>query len=396
MDKDHKKLRDHRNTRPYGDQNEVSHDPYWGSVWHRDLPKNIPVPELKGKYCSSPFDWLEISADGRCWLCCPTWLPYSVGNIFTSSIGEIWNSKKVKQIRQTIYDGTYNYCMKTICPKIQSNNLLPIEYHAPQDRWVEDPKGFPENINFSTDESCNLFCPSCRISKIMHGEGPMYDARKNLNDKIWNEILDQPKDRFIGIHITGSGDPFGSKVFREQLLNIDCSDRPNMFFYFKTNGVMLTPKMWSQLHRIHKNIKTINISMDSAFEPTYDKIRAGGNYKVLLDNIRYLDPIAKELGIEIYYDYVVQKSNHREMLEFCELINEIAPNYKMCQFTLVSDWGTWPKEQYQRQAIWKDDHPDHQGWLEYLANPLFDNYRVNWMNVKNYRLRAVQQYGHKY
>jgi len=385
---------DHRNTRPYGNSDEIVHDPYWGAVWHRDLPNNIPVPELEGRYCDSPFNWIEISADGRTWLCCPTWLPYSVGNVFENTISEIWNSKKVQQIRQTIYNGSYNYCQKTICPKIQNGSLPKLDPQQPQ--WVEDPTGFPENINFSTDESCNLYCPSCRIKKILHGDGPLYLARKSLDDRIWDEVLAQPKSKKINIHITGSGDPFGSKVFRERLLSLDCTDRPNMYFYFKTNGVMLTPKMWDSLSRIHNNIKNINISIDSARPETYDKIRAGGNWNTLMSNLQYLDPISAERGIEIYYDYVVQKSNHREMLEFCELVSKTAPNYKHIQFTLVSDWGTWPKEQYEKQAIWKDNHPDHAAWLEYLADPRFNNYRINWMNVNQYRRRAVEQYGNKY
>jgi len=389
-----KKTANHVTARPFVQETSFKKDDYWGEVWDRtkNFGANERVASTTGKYCAKPFTWFEIQIDGRVFMCCPTWLPYPVGNVFENTISEIWNSERVIKIRESIYDGSFKYCNKPLCPDIQAGYLKDLNEIPAADRWIVDQTGFPKNINFSTDESCNLSCPSCRTSKILHSSGPDYDHRQLLDDKIWSEIMARPKDIDINIHITGSGDPFGSKIFRERLLSLDATERPNMRFHFKTNGVMLTPKIWEQLHRIHRNIKNIHISFDAGTEQTYNITRRGGDWNTLIENMRALDPIARDNGIQLFYDYVVQAANATEMLDFCKLINEISPNYYLLHFTRISDWGTWPTQEFERQAVWMESHPDHQAWLQHIANPEFDKYRINWANNAQFRKIAIEKF----
>lgn len=383
---------DHVSARPHIPKSLAAAESYWGKVLDRSSSFSLDerTAATQGKYCSKPFTWFEVQIDGRVFLCCPTWLPYPVGNIFDNTIAEVWNSERVVKIRESIYDGSFRYCNKPLCPEIQSNFLKRLDTVDEQDRWTLDPTGFPKNINFSTDESCNLSCPSCRTDKILHGHGAEYDHRKALDDRIWNEILARPRDIDINIHITGSGDPFGSKIFRERLLSLDATDRPNMKFYLRTNGVMMTPKIWNQLNRIESNIKNIHISFDAANKSTYDITRRGGDWDTLIENVKYIDPIARRLGIQLFYDFVVQDINAFEMLEFCELVNSISPNYYLIHFTRVSDWGTWDRENFMKRAIWMNTHEKHAEWLEYISDKRFDNYRISWSNMAQFRKTAIE------
>lgn len=397
MEQPEKKKLNHITAKPFVDSKDLVNSKFWGTIHTRNHNFNSSenVKSTVGKYCNKPFEWLEINGHGRAFMCCPTWLPYSIGDVSVDSIHQVWNGLRAKMIRRSIYDGSFKYCNKPLCPEIQAGKLPDLSTVSEQDRWVTPPTGFPSQINFSTDESCNLSCPSCRVGKVLHADGPEYERRKALDDKIWNEILAQPKDARITVHITGSGDPFGSKVFRERLLSLDFTDRPNMRVVLKTNGVMLTPKIWNQMHKIHKNIVAINISFDAATEPTYNITRRGGHWPTLIENVRYLDPVAKQLGISIFYDYVVQFVNSAELLPFCRLISEISPNYGNIQFTRISDWGTWPKAEFENQAIWKEDHPHHENWLHHLSDPEFDQYRVHWSNISQFRQRGIEKYRKK-
>jgi hypothetical protein len=52
------------------------------------------------------------------------------------------------------------------------------------------------------------------------------------------------------MNVTGSGDPFGSKIFRDLLFGIDGSKYPNVKINLQTNGVMFTPKYWKNMKKI--------------------------------------------------------------------------------------------------------------------------------------------------
>lgn len=384
----------HATAKPFVNRKDISVSKFWGSVIRRDSnfnPSEQGVVQPKGKFCQSPFTWLEINLEGRAYMCCPTWLPYAIGEIKTQSIAEVWNGRKAQLIRESILTGDFGYCNIPLCPKIQSNILQDRSQVPAENIWTVDPACFPKHINFSTDESCNLSCPSCRIGWILHADGPEYQQRQDLDDKIWNEILAQPLDLDLTVHITGSGDPFGSKIFRERLLGLDLTHRPNLRIVLRTNGVMLTPKIWQQLSRIHSNIDSISISFDAATEDTYNITRRGGHWQTLLDNMRHLDAACAG-KIKLNYDYVTQFSNSAEMLDFCKLISQISPNYNGVQFTRVSNWGTWPLEVFEHEAIWMEKHPHHENWLHHISDPAFDQYRINWSNISQFRSRAISKY----
>ena len=141
---------------------------------------------LKNRYCPKLFTFIEVDRDGGCWLCCPAWLPKKIGNILTQSFDEIWNGDIAKELRNQVFTGNWNYCRHTVCPEIVQN-FLPDLSEAPdnikkQHTHVAD---LPTVINFSEDESCNLQCPSCRISKIIYKKGTHeYNSRKKVNENV--------------------------------------------------------------------------------------------------------------------------------------------------------------------------------------------------------------------
>src|SRR5689334_20702121 len=62
-------------------------------------------------FCSKPFTWFEVSGwsapKGDVYLCCPTWLDTSIGNLQDQSVEEIWNGEPAQAIRRSILDGSY-------------------------------------------------------------------------------------------------------------------------------------------------------------------------------------------------------------------------------------------------------------------------------------------------
>lgn len=374
-------------------QGHMVDDPLFGQVFIRDTQGlNNPEPDLKGMYCNHPWEWLEVQANGNVYMCCATWLPVPIGNWFENTWDEIWNGERARAVRETILNGSYKWCNKKLCPKIQSNYLTPME-KVPAEQKLPHAK-FPRHINFSSDESCNLSCPSCRRSRIQYNEGPDYEHRKKLNDEIWDIILAQPNDQIIECHITGSGDPWGSKVFRDKLLELDLRDKQHIRLKFKTNGVMLTEKIWNQMWRLHDNIDQIGVSWDAATEPTYKITRREGDFKQLQKNMRFINDVAASYpNINFHFDFVVQADNYKEIHECIDMkINEY-PNARYVMFTVLSDWGTWDKQGYESRAVWKETHPWYKYLMKELASvPVEKDKWIYWANFKGLVDKARKEY----
>ena len=397
--------------------NKVSHQPwavgasghmeheFFGKVWIKENEGHADrkPKKLKGKYCKKLYTWLEVDMHGRCWMCCPSWLPYPIGNVLEDSVEEIWNGRRAQELRRQIYTGEWNYCQHWSCPVIQEDALPTIKEtlkNKTGSQFELDAlkaqrltiKELPRQINFSNDESCNLQCPSCRVNKLLFTSGPEYERRKKVNDKIIEMFLTEPTDREFEIFVTGSGDPFASKIYRDMLYNLDGVDFPNLSVSMQTNGVMYTPKMWDKLHKIHRNLRHCRISFDAGCKDTYEnKTRLNGDWDLLLENCKHLD--LQRLSFEkfqIYYDFVVQVDNYKEMKQFIELCRENFPRRKKIAFSMVVDWGTWAPEVYAQKCIWKDDHPEHQQFLEILRDPIFGESDIQLGNISSLRHKALR------
>lgn len=352
---------------------------------------------LQGKFCRNPFVQMDVYEQGKVYSCCSSWLPTPLGNLNNSTILESWNSPTSQDIRRSIFDGSFRYCDHKVCPLIQSNELPSLEEARKDadlreiiDNQVTELEQLPTFINLCNDASCNLSCPSCRVEQIIYPKGAEFEKRLHLQDKITTELFAQPNDRHFTVNVTGSGDPIASTVFRTFLYNLDGKKFPNMKINLQTNGVLLTPKTWERMHKIHKNINTILISFDAATEATYNITRRGGNWSWLLKNTERLGELRKTDEVNfLRLDFVVQQANYKEMPAFVEIAKSL--NADRVSFAMVLDWGTWSRKEYIKQCIWEPDHEEFNDFLKVLENPVFDDPKVFLGNLTEYRKLALSR-----
>ena len=352
---------------------------------------------LEGRFCRNPFVQLDVYEDGRLYSCCSSWLPTPIGNLKSGSVVDSWNSNASQKIRESIFDGSFRYCHQKVCPMIQQDNLPTIE-EARKDPFLRDIidkrqtrlEVLPTFVNLCNDASCNLFCPSCRTQRINYPNGKEYEKRQHLQDKITQELFSRPTDHPFTVNVTGSGDPFASAVFRDFLYKLEGKDFPNMRINLQTNGVLLTPRNWQRMEKIHDNIATILVSFDAALPETYAITRRGGNWDLLQENVKRLGELRArgELGL-LRLDFVVQRANYREMPAFVELGKALGAD--QVSFSMVLDWGTWSIAEYEKQCIWKEDHPQFTDFIRVLEDPILDDPMVVLGNITEYRAMARQQ-----
>ena len=350
--------------------------------------------DLRGRFCARPFELMEIHREFFAFACCPSWVPQNIGNCETNDLMTVWNSRAARLIRLGVLDGSFRHCDHRACPEIQSGNLPRIE-DLPEDhrqiveeaRIVQDT--LPRQIALCYDDSCNLSCPSCRATKRLEYEGEGYERKIRFTERLMDQVLAQAEHHFISLRVTGSGDPIASKVFRHLLAGIDGRSLPRLRIILQTNATMLTPKVWQELAGIHGNVHGISISIDAAREATYAKVRRLGNWRQLMENIAFVNGLVADGTVPVLdYNFVVQTENFREMGDFVSLCRGFGPPSHI-NFSLVNDWGSWSREEYLRQCIWKTDHPEFSDFLAALRDPRLDDPAVDLGNVTAYRLHAL-------
>ena len=353
------------------------------------------VVSLEGRFCKNPFRQVDLEPDGAAFACCSAWLPTPMGNLENSSLMEMWNGHAMQKIRESIYDGSFRYCRHDRCPEIKSGTLPSLQ-EGEKDRefgpfvkqrctTLETP---PRFVNLVNDRSCNLYCPSCRTTRINHNDGPEYEKAANLQQRLLEPYLAEPNEREFKLSITGSGDPFASRAYRELLYSVDGSQYPNMNISLQTNGVLLTPRNWQRMKKIHANISTILISFDAATEETYNNTRRGGNWATLLANCERMAKLRASGEVKhLRYDFVAQRDNYREMPAFVELARKLGGDH--AYFSKLLDWGTWPHFEYLERCPWETGHPLYEDFMELLREPVFNDPFVDLGNLSDFHREAL-------
>ena len=343
----------------------LKHNDIFGTIHIKnELETQADKKNLKGKFCSLPFSGIEVDSTGKVYTCCVAHMPYSIGNIYEQTLEDIWKGEKAKLIRESILDGSYRYCMHTICPRIVHEDLPDLREEN-KIELVEEPTRASLNL----DSTCNLYCPSCRKTKIDFNSDDQQQLKiKSGLDNVISYIFSQPSDKRISLSVTGSGDPFYSVVYRDFLFNFDPAPWPNLKLNLVTHGVMLTEKYWDKMSKWHKRLNSIQITVDAATESTYNKLRPGGNWKTLLENLKMLGEKLidfPETRLELYF--IVQQGNYKEIVEFIDLINNlIVRGNVVFVFNKIMDWGTFSYEDFKEHAIWRPDHQDYANYLSII------------------------------
>lgn len=328
-------------------------------------------------FCSRPFKWFEITQVnglGEVYMCCPSWLDTSIGNLRYESAEQVWNSKRAQEIRRSILDGSFKYCNRSRCPFLQTLSKPVKKVEEVTNEYLKMviekrltilPYG-PREINCSYDRSCNLSCPTCRSAMIIErkNERQILEIQK----KIHIEIL---RDAHL-LYITGSGDPFGSPFFRQWLQTMKKKDVPNLRkLHLHTNAILWTPKMWDTISPdIQQLVNSAEISIDAASSKTYAINRRGGSFERLLENLAFISTLRKNGPLQwVGVSMVIQENNFMEMPDFVHLGKRFC--FDTVYFSKLVDWGTFTKEEFKKRAIHLPTHARHSELVNLLKDKLF-------------------------
>jgi len=331
-------------------------------------PKN-PKYQLQGKICATPFQQLDV-LERSTHQCCASWLKTSAGDLSRNDWQAVWNSPTAQAIRASVMDGSYRYCNKIACPRIQASHWVPETDLAQNPDWAEAvaegrtevPQG-PEVVNLAYDRTCNLSCPSCRTERFA-----ATDTERARFDRMQERAILPMLKNAKRVMVTGSGDPFASKNFRRLLEQLTPEEYPELRFQVMTNGMLFTPAQWANFPTLHGRTAVLKISVDAATGPTHELLRRGARWPVVLENMKFAGALTKAGLIENFdLVFVVQEENFHEMGDAVDLAKQVGAT--CVYFARITNWGTFTDAEYQAKSVFLPTHPDHAEFLDRMQDP---------------------------
>lgn len=302
----------------------LEHVPYYLRTKYRE-----EIKQGITNSCNLPSNSLSIDWQGNCFVCvCDGWLPVTVGHITNfENLESVWQSPVARSLQQDIEDKKFTHCRVDFCD-IKKQNILKDFY----------------TLSINIDESCNLQCPSCRSQKINHTSGIIFKQKTKWAEHIIKLI--NKFDHRIEIDMSGNGDPFASLICRSIITGAE--PNPNHRYKISTNGLLLE-KIIPQV-KIVDLIDVYNISIDAGDKKTYEIVRRGGKWEVLIQNLDFLKSLDTKSKINL--NFCLQKDNVHSLENFVRLVEQygwigiIHP---------VENWFTW--NNFDDKNVLSDTHP---------------------------------------
>ena len=158
------------------------------------------------------------------------------------------------------------------------------------------------------------------------------------------------------------GEFFASKALMEFYKTLTHKEFPKLKLYIITNAQLLTLNKWESLQNFHEIPIRFGVSIDAANKETYEKLRRGGKWDALCNNMDYLAQIKSEENSNIEFlclHFVVQEENYLQMEEFVRLGSKWSAD--TVEFQRLGNWGTFSDEEYIQNDVF---HPENEHYQE--------------------------------
>lgn len=257
-------------------------------------------------FCLIPWMGINIHVDSKVYPCCETLENHNIGNIKTESIAEIWNSSKMKSIRQSMLTGKSVagcqgcYLKESLKQNSMRTNTLRDFADAISTVDLTQSDGTLPAVNIRywdirQSNLCNLACRMCGpdLSTSWYQVYDSLNSNKkikkiplitvgNQKDEVYNQIANGI-DQIETIYFAG-GEPSMIDSFYKILELLIKKNRTNVQLKYNMNLTKLTYKttslldLWEKFDRV-----VVGASLDAEL-CRHEYIRPGAVWQTIVDN----------------------------------------------------------------------------------------------------------------
>ena len=216
--------------------------------------------------------------------------------------------------------------------------------------------GHPYELCIDVSNKCNLHCPYCPTGRGEQSER----GRGNISYDLFMHILDDLAPYAYSLELFNWGEPF----FNREL--------PKLIAYATKKGVPtiissnLSFPLTEEYVRsvVSAGLTYLAAAVDGADQRSYEIYRRGGNFKLVVENLRTFVRVKRELGSvtpNLTWQYLVFAHNEEQIEDARRLASEIGIDHFAVRGGLYDD-PTWaPKGDYPFDYL--SVHPNRCTWL---------------------------------
>jgi radical SAM protein with 4Fe4S-binding SPASM domain len=226
---------------------------------------------------------------------------------------------------------------------------------------------------------CNLHCPLCPTGKNESGV-----TKGFIKFELFKEIIDQLKDSLTTINLYNWGEPLLNKEFIS-IITYTKQLNKDIRICTSTNLNIRNNKLLEDL--ILSGIDEIIISCDGVSQVTYEKYRRGGDFQLVVENMKFLVKKNKELNKNtlLVWNFLVFKHNEHEVKIAKEMAEKIGVVFRIgLMRTSMKDEILKPHEESIKQDIdWIPDNPDYSAYdkEKYRPKKIIKTCRKPWQEI---------------
>lgn len=309
--------------------------------------KENPGDKISKTFCALPWSHLHHWPDGRVYPCCLTDYRQPIGHVKDSTLEELWNVDRMKELRRDKLEGKkHEHCAKCYLQeengdesmRVASNRLMKDHLDTFVNTTEEDGHSNDFTLrywDFRFSNLCNFKCRMCGSSlssKWYKDEVDIFGQSENdralihVND--WSkkniyEYIDMFIEDVEEIYFAG-GEPLMMEehyMILEKLIEIGNTDTR---IRYNTNFSMLKFKKWDVLelwsHFTKRNPLNVRIfaSLD-AMGDVAEYARSGTDWKKIEDNVR----LAIDKGFHFDFSCTVSILNIFQIPDFVDRMIEL-------------------------------------------------------------------------
>ena len=226
--------------------------------------------------------------------------------------------------------------------------------------------GLPSTLMVEPTNICNLKCPLCPT-----GAGLIKRKKGFMAFSDFKKIIDDISDYIIHLRLWNWGEPLLNKDLFKM---ISYAKQKNIFVNISTNSNFLDKDISKKL--IDSCLDELIISLDGASEETYKKYRKEGDFKKVIDSIKFIRDEKIRLNKKSPYiilQFVIMKHNEHEIDKIKKLAKEI--NVDELVFKTVGVMDYFSKEDIKKYL------PDKEKYSRYFKK---DNELILKRKIKNW------------